>query len=347
VRNADAQQRRGGAGLQEGASEEFDLTVLVTGAAGFIGAAVSHALLDRGDAVLGVDAMNDYYRPALKAARLARLEARDGFAFARLDIADHDALRAAVAGRGVGRIVHLAAQAGVRYSIEAPFAYARSNLDGQLSLLELARTLEPAHTVYASSSSVYGANTKIPFAEDDVVRDPASFYGATKIAGEHMASAYARLYGLPLTGLRFFTVYGEWGRPDMAYWIFTEKVLRGEPIQIFNGGRMGRDFTYVDDIVAGVLAALDRPAAGAPPHRVYNLGNDRPEELGDLVALVEQATGKTAEKEYLGMQKGDVERTWADISRARAELGYDPKTPLAEALPRFVDWYRREGPFEG
>ncbi len=322
------------------------MAVLVTGAAGFIGASVSRALIARGETVLGVDNLNDYYRPALKAARLAGLQTLKGFAFAELDIADADALKKAARAAGVDRIVHLAAQAGVRYSIENPFAYVQSNLKGHVCVLELARDLEPKHTVYASSSSVYGGNTKTPFAENDVTTDPVSLYGATKMSDEMLSNSYSRLYSLPLTGLRFFTVYGEWGRPDMAYWIFTEKILRGEPIRVFNQGKMGRDFTYIDDIVAGVLAALDRPAAGEPPHRIYNLGNDQPEELMTLIETVEAALGMTAEKQFEPMQLGDVERTWADVSRARAELGYDPKTPLAEGIPAFVDWYRKEGPFE-
>ncbi|MEO1311887.1 MAG: NAD-dependent epimerase/dehydratase family protein [Pseudomonadota bacterium] len=322
------------------------MTVLVTGAAGFIGAAVSHALLDRGEAVLGVDNLNDYYRRSLKDARLARLEKRAGFSFQKLDLADADALKAAAQAAGVDRIVHLAAQAGVRYSIENPFAYVASNLQGHVSVLELARAIEPSHTVYASSSSVYGGNTKTPFAEDDVTVDPVSLYGATKMSDELLSNSYARLYGTPLTGLRFFTVYGEWGRPDMAYWIFTEKMLRGETIRVFNNGKMGRDFTYIADVVAGILAALDAPASGTPPHRVYNIGNDRPEELMTLITSIETALGAEAVKSFEPMQPGDVERTWADITRARSELGYDPKTPLEEGVARFVDWYRREGPFE-
>jgi UDP-glucuronate 4-epimerase len=314
------------------------MRVLVTGAAGFIGSAVSAALLDRGDEVVGVDNLNDYYSPALKQARLAMLTPRKGFAFHQLDIADHDRLAKAADG-AFDLIVHLAAQAGVRYSLENPFAYARSNLDGQVSMLELARRLEIPHMVYASSSSVYGANEKTPFAESDRTDAPVSLYGATKKSDELMSSAYARLFKIALTGLRFFTVYGPWGRPDMAYLIFSEKMLKGEPIEIFNQGRMGRDFTYIDDIVAGVLAAAAHPPGDADVfHRVFNLGNDRPEELMTLVALIEKELGIEAKKVFKGMQKGDVERTWADITRARTLLGYDPKTSLADGMARTMAW---------
>jgi UDP-glucuronate 4-epimerase len=314
--------------------------ILVTGAAGFIGAATATALLERGDEVVGVDDVNDYYSTALKRARLARLTLHTRFAFHQLDIADYDALTAAASGQ-FDAIIHLAAQAGVRYSIENPFAYARSNLVGHLSLLELGRRLDVPHLVYASSSSVYGANKKTPFAEDDRTDAPVSFYGATKKANEIMSASYARLYGLPLTGLRFFTVYGPWGRPDMAYLAFAEKMLKGEAIEIFNDGRMGRDFTFIDDVVDGVLAAAGRPpAAGEAFHRVFNLGNDRPEELMSLVTLLEKELGVDAKKVFKGMQKGDVERTWADISKARRELGYDPKTSLADGIARTIAWRR-------
>lgn len=316
------------------------MRVLVTGAAGFIGAAVSAALLDRGDEVVGIDNVNDYYPVALKRARLARLVPRGGFSFHEIDIADYDALTRAASGR-FDAIIHLAAQAGVRYSIDNPFAYARSNLDGHLSVLELGRRLKVPHLVYASSSSVYGANKKTPFAEDDRTDSPVSFYGATKKANEAMSESYARLYAMPLTGLRFFTVYGPWGRPDMAYLIFTEKMLKGEPIEIFNEGRMGRDFTYIDDIVAGVLAAMEKPPGEADQrHRVFNLGNDRPEELMTLVSMLEKELGIEAKKTFKGMQKGDVERTWADISKARSILGYDPKTTLADGIKRTIAWRR-------
>ena len=315
------------------------MRILVTGAAGFIGAAVAAALLARGDSVVGVDNLNDYYSPALKEARLKPLLANKAFTFHRLDIADFQALKAAIGGERFDAIIHLAAQAGVRYSIDNPFAYQRSNLDGQLSMLELARALKVSHFVYASSSSVYGANDKTPFSEDDRTDRQVSFYGATKKAGEAMAAAYARLYAIPSTGLRFFTVYGPMGRPDMAYLIFAEKMLKGEAIEIFNDGRMGRDFTYIDDIVAGVLAAAAAPPGAAEAHhRVFNLGNDRPEELMTLVALIEKELGLTAQKTFTGMQKGDVERTWADISKARRLLGYDPKTSLADGIARTMAW---------
>ena len=314
------------------------MRILVTGAAGFIGAATSAALLDRGDEVVGVDNVNNYYPTALKRARLERLSARKRFSFHELDIADYGALTGAAAGR-FDAIIHLAAQAGVRYSIENPFAYARSNLDGHLSLLELGRHKKIPHLVYASSSSVYGANVKTPFSEADRTDQPVSLYGATKKANEAMSASYARLYSMPLTGLRFFTVYGPWGRPDMAYLIFTEKMLKGEAIEIFNDGRMGRDFTFIDDIVAGVLAATARPpGAGEAFHRVFNLGNDRPEELMTLVALLEKELGIEAKKIFKSMQKGDVERTWADISKARTTLGYDPKTGLADGIARTIAW---------
>lgn len=314
------------------------MRILVTGAAGFIGAAASAALLARGDEVVGVDNLNDYYSPSLKRARLARLASRKGFSFHEIDIADYAALTGAAAG-AFDAIIHLAAQAGVRYSIENPFAYARSNLDGHLSVLELGRRLKVPHLVYASSSSVYGANTKTPFSEDDRTDAQVSFYGATKKANEAMSASYARLYSLPLTGLRFFTVYGPWGRPDMACLIFAEKMLKGEPIEIFNEGRMGRDFTYIDDIVAGVLAAASCPPGEDDAfHRIFNLGNDRPEELMTLVSLIEKELGIEAKKIFKGMQKGDVERTWADISKARALLFYDPKTSLAEGIKKTIAW---------
>lgn len=316
------------------------MRVLVTGAAGFIGAATSAALLARGDEVVGVDNVNDYYPTPLKRARLERLTGRPNFSFHELDIADHAGLIRAAAGP-FDLIIHLAAQAGVRYSIENPFAYSRSNLEGHLSVMELGRRLKIPHLVYASSSSVYGANKKVPFSEDDRVDEPVSFYGATKKANEAMSSSYARLYAMPMTGLRFFTVYGPWGRPDMAYLIFTEKMLKGEPIEIFNEGRMGRDFTYVDDIVDGVIAAAGKPPGEAEAfHRVFNLGNDRPEELMTLVSLLEKELGIEAKKVFKGMQKGDVERTWADISKARAMLGYAPKVSLVEGIKRTIAWRR-------
>lgn len=314
------------------------MRILLTGAAGFIGAATAAALIARGDEVVGVDNLNDYYPVALKRARLEKLRPAKNFSFREADIADFDAMKRIASG-AFDAIIHLAAQAGVRYSIENPFAYAHSNLDGHLSMLELGRRLEVSHLVYASSSSVYGANLKTPFAESDRTDAPVSFYGATKKANEAMSASYGRLYSLPLTGLRFFTVYGPWGRPDMAYSIFAEKMLKGEPIEIFNEGRMGRDFTYIDDIVAGVLAAAARPPGPQDAfHRIFNLGNDRPEELMTLVSLIEKELGIGAKKIFRGMQKGDVERTWADISKARRLLGYDPKTPLSEGVAKTMAW---------
>ena len=324
------------------------MTILVTGAAGFIGSYVAHALLDRGDDVVGVDNLNDYYPVSLKRARLQRLHSRDGFTFFEGDIADYDKLTTQLSGVKLTKIVHLAAQAGVRYSLQNPFAYDRSNLTGHLSILELARARETEHLVYASSSSIYGANTDVPFCENHMTDNPVSLYGATKKANELMSSSYARLYHIPQTGLRFFTVYGPWGRPDMAYWMFTEKMLAGAPIQIFNHGKMGRDFTYIDDIVAGVLGALERtPGADANYHSVYNLGNDRPEELMTMIELLEAELGIEAKKEFMGMQAGDVERTWADISKARTDLGYDPKTSLADGLAKYVAWRKTlDAPFK-
>ena len=317
------------------------MSILVTGAAGFIGSFVARALIDRGEQVIGVDNLNSYYPVSLKKARLKRLQTQDAFSFHQIDIADFDQLEKITRGAGISAIVHLAAQAGVRHSIEAPFTYGRANLMGHLSVLELARALRVEHLVYASSSSVYGANKEIPFSEAHRTDAPESLYGATKKADELMSASYARLYEFPQTGLRFFTVYGPWGRPDMAYWLFTEKMLNGEPIQIFNHGDMGRDFTYIDDIVEGTLAALARPPGQDQGfHRVYNLGNDRPEKLMTLINLLEKELGVTAEKEMLGMQDGDVKRTWADISRAQNDLGYLPKTTLEQGLAKFVAWRR-------
>ncbi len=315
------------------------MTVLVTGAAGFIGSAVSLALTARGESVIGVDNLNAYYTPALKRARLDRLATAANFRFIKTDIADYQGLTATLAGADISSIIHLAAQAGVRHSITNPFDYGKSNLDGCLSIMEIARRREVRHLVYASSSSVYGANERVPFAEDDRTDEPVSLYGATKKANEAMCASYARLYSLPATGLRFFTVYGPWGRPDMAYWIFADKILKDQPIDIFNNGAMARDFTYIDDIVNGVIAAHERPpTAETNFHRLYNLGNDRPEELMTLVSLLEKALGKTAEKIMKPMQPGDVKRTWANIDRARSELGYAPTVTLAEGIDRFATW---------
>ena len=321
------------------------MSILVTGAAGFIGFHVTRALLERGEDVIGIDNVNDYYDPALKAARLARL-AHPRFRFRRVDIAERDAV-AALAEPGLDAIVHLAAQAGVRYSMVAPFDYAASNLVGHLAILELARALPRLrHLVYASSSSVYGGNAP-PFAETDRVDTPLSLYAATKRADEMMSHAYAHLYGIAQTGLRFFTVYGPWGRPDMAYFSFAEAILAGRPITVYDGGRLRRDFTYIDDIVAGVLGCLDRPPAGAPPIRLLNIGNNQSESVADLVALLEQGLGRRATIVEAPRPAADVTETRADV-RAIAELaGFVPATPLAQGIARFVAWFRdwKEGRF--
>ena len=318
------------------------MTVLVTGAAGFIGFHTCAALLDRGDRVVGVDNLSPYYDVRLKRARLQRLADRRGFAFVQADIADRDGLARALGPHGpFPRVVHLAAQAGVRYSLSAPFDYSRSNLVGHLTILEWCRAADVRHLVYASSSSVYGANARLPFAEDDRADDPVSLYAATKGGAELMSKAYARLYGIPQTGLRFFTVYGPWGRPDMALFRFTRAILGGEPIHVFNRGDMARDFTYIDDVVEGVVAALDRPPGPeGPPHRLYNLGNHAPEPVLRLVELVEAAVGRKAGTILEPMQPGDVRETFADIDSARRDLGFAPRTRLDQGVPRFVDWYR-------
>jgi len=322
------------------------MMVLVTGSAGFIGYHVSAALLARGDEVLGVDNLNPYYDPTLKRARLERLQAWPGFAFEQADIADRAAMTA-LARRERDRIrgvVHVAAQAGVRHSLEAPFDYVQSNLVGHMVMLEICRHELPElrHLVYASSSSVYGGNTKVPFAVEDRVDQPLSLYAATKRADELMSHCYSHLYRLPATGLRFFTVYGPWGRPDMAAFLFADAIMAGLPITLNNQGDMQRDFTYIDDIVAGVLAALDRPPAGADgvPHRLYNLGNHRPVELRHFVSVLEQALGRSAEIRLAPLPPGDVVRTCADIAASQHDLGFEPKTPIEDGLPRFVAWYR-------
>jgi UDP-glucuronate 4-epimerase len=315
--------------------------VLVTGAAGFIGMHVCQALLARGEQVLGVDSLNDYYDPALKHARLARLQGRAGFSFERLDIADTPAVQSFFEHHAFDRVVHLAAQAGVRYSVTHPHAYAQANLVGFLNVLEGCRARRVAHLVYASSSSVYGGNTKLPFSEADPVDAPVSLYAATKKANELMAHSYAHLYDLPCSGLRFFTVYGPWGRPDMAYWSFTRAILAREPIPVFNHGRMQRDFTYVDDVVAGVLAVLGQPPAGPAPQRVLNIGGSHPVPLLDFIGELEAALGVPARLEMRPMQQGDVPATFADVSRLNAVPGAPREfTPLATGLRRFVQWYR-------
>ena len=321
------------------------MSVLVTGAAGFIGYHVSQALLARGEEVIGIDDLNAYYDVDLKHARLANLRADKRFAFHLLDVADAEAiLDLAAEYPEIDRIVHLAAQAGVRYSFTHPHAYTRSNVEGQLVMLEAARALKGLrHFVYASSSSVYGGNTKLPFSVDDRVDNPVSIYAATKKAGELMAHCYSHLFRIPATGLRFFTVYGPWGRPDMSAYIFTRKILAGEPIPVFNHGDMKRDFTFIDDIAAGVLGCLDKPPAdspGAPPHRIYNLGNNRPEPLLRFIEVLEKAIGVKAKLAMEPMQPGDVKETYADIDASRRDFGFSPKTTIAEGIPRVVAWYR-------
>jgi UDP-glucuronate 4-epimerase len=325
------------------------MSTVVTGAAGFIGSHVCQRLLARDDEVVGIDNLNSYYDPSLKAARLARLSGRKGFSFHQLDIAEPGGLAAALGKRPVRKIVHLAAQAGVRYSLENPRAYIHANIAGQLEILELCRASSGLeHLVYASSSSVYGGNTKVPFAETDRVDDPVSIYAATKKADELMSSTYSHLFGLPQTGLRFFTVYGPWGRPDMASWIFTEAMLAGTPIRVFNHGEMWRDFTYVDDIVEGVVAVLDKPpVADGPRHRLYNIGNSQPVHLGHFIETLESLLGVKAIRENLPLQPGEVEKTFADTSALEKDFGFKPKVGIEDGLRKFVDWYRREWRPEG
>ena len=327
------------------------MAVLVTGAAGFIGAAPSRALLERGDVVVGIDNINDYYAPALKQARLDNLAQDYGerFRFERLDFSNADGLKRLAGTTSLDKIVHLGAQAGVRYGLENPQAYVQSNLVGHCNMLELARAIRPKHMVYASSSSVYGGNKSLPFRIEDRVDHPLSLYAATKKADELLSESYASLYRLPLTGLRFFTVYGPWGRPDMAMWIFTKALFAGEPLPLYNGGEMRRDFTYIDDIVRGVVACLDVPpiddglmkAGGSiAPHAVYNIGNSRSEDLMRVVQLLEQATGRDALLDPQPMQPGDVKETFADISAIERDHDFVPTTSIDEGVPRFVDWYR-------
>ena len=318
------------------------MSILLTGVAGFIGFHVAKALLARGDRVLGVDNLNDYYDVGLKEARLAQLRASPNFDFARLDVADPEGVLGLVERhRDLRGVIHLAAQAGVRYSLENPFAYIVANVMGTLVMLEAARRIDRLTAItYASSSSVYGANRKQPFSVEDRVDQPVSLYAATKRSCELVAYTYSHLYELPATGLRFFTVYGPWGRPDMAAYLFTRAILAGEPIKVFNEGRMARDFTYIDDIVAGTIAAHDRAPAGQVPHRVYNLGNHRPEKLLDFIAVLERALGRAATKVLLPLQPGDVPESFADIEASRRDLGFEPKTTIEEGLARFVEWYK-------
>ena len=316
------------------------MTVIVTGAAGFIGMHVAERLLARGETVVGVDSFTAYYEPALKDARAARLEGRAGFRMARMDIAEPEALRALVAESGADRVVHLAAQAGVRYSIDHPFAYERSNLMGHLSVLEACRHAGVEHLVYASSSSVYGDKPLegSGFREDEPADRPVSLYAATKRSCELMSQSYATLYGLKQSGLRFFTVYGPWGRPDMAYFSFTEAIMAGIPIEVFGEGRMARDFTFVDDIVDGVAGVLEKPPASG--HEIYNIGDSSPVGLFDMIATLERVLGRQAVKVLRPMQPGDVTSTYADVSKLHALTGYAPKVAIGEGLERFASWWR-------
>ncbi len=330
------------------------MKILVTGAAGFIGMHTARALLARGDEVVGVDNLNDYYDVRLKRDRIALLDAFGGFRFVRLDLADRAGVAQLFATEGFRRVIHLAAQAGVRYSLTNPLAYVDSNLVGFAHVLEGCRHAGVEHLVYASSSSVYGGNARMPFSERDNVDHPLSLYAATKKANELMAHTYSHLYRLPATGLRFFTVYGPWGRPDMALFLFTRAILEGRPIDVFNRGAMQRDFTYIDDIVEGVLRVADQPASADPnfdalepdpatscaPYRIYNIGNDRPLELTAYIDTLETALGIRAVKKLLPMQPGDVPATWADTARLRAAVGFAPATPVAIGVARFVEWYR-------
>jgi len=330
------------------------MRILVTGTAGFIGAALAERLLARGDEVLGIDNHNGYYDPALKEARLARFANHAGYTHCRADLADAAAVNEAFAGFKPQRVVNLAAQAGVRYSLKNPQAYVQSNLVGFGNVLEACRHGRVEHLVYASSSSVYGANRKLPFAVEDAVDHPVSLYAATKKANELMAHSYSHLYGLPTTGLRFFTVYGPWGRPDMSPMLFADRIGRGEAIDVFNFGNHSRDFTYIDDIVEGVVRTLDHPAAPDPaydpmrpnagssdaPWRVYNIGNDQPVQLLRFIELLEQQLCRTVEKNLLPMQPGDVPDTWADVSALRRDVGYAPNTSIEDGVARFVAWYR-------
>jgi UDP-glucuronate 4-epimerase len=330
------------------------MKVLITGAAGFIGMHVAERLLANGLEVVGIDDLNAYYDPALKEARLARLRPSTGFSFERMDIADRDAMKRLFETHRFDRVVHLAAQAGVRYSITNPHAYADANLVGFVNVLEGCRHSGVKHLVYASSSSVYGGNAKMPFSEHDSVDHPVSLYAATKKANELMAHTYSHLFGLPTTGLRFFTVYGPWGRPDMAAFLFADAILAGRPIDVFNHGNMRRDFTYIDDIVEGVVRLLDHPPQGDPafdpmhpdpatsraPYRVFNIGNSEPVQLMEFIGAMESAIGQTATKRLLPMQDGDVPATFADTSALAALVGFAPRTPVAEGVRRFVQWYR-------
>lgn len=322
------------------------MTILVTGAAGFIGFHTCLRLLARGETVVGVDNLNAYYDPALKHARLAQLVDKPGFSFHQADIADREAMgRVAKAHPGITSYINLAAQAGVRHSLKAPHDYTHSNIEGHLVMLELARANEHCkHFVYASSSSVYGANTKLPFSVEDRVDQPISLYAATKRAGELMSHCYSHLYRVPTTGLRFFTVYGPWGRPDMAAYLFAKAIMEGKPITVFNNGDMRRDFTFIDDIVSGIVGVLDNPMVDdgtTPPARVYNIGNHRSEKLMDFIGLVEQSLGLKAEYKFEPMQAGDVKETYADIDAIARDVGYAPTTPISVGVPKFIEWFKQ------
>lgn len=328
--------------------------ILVTGAAGFIGFHLCKYLIERGENVIGIDNLNDYYDVTLKQARLAQLENQKNFQFYKLDIAERKAIAELFASTKPDRVVHLAAQPGVRYSLKNPHAYVDSNLVGFVNILEGCRHCNVKHLVFASSSSVYGANTKMPFSPQDSVNHPVSLYGATKKANELMAHAYSHLYGLPTTGLRFFTVYGPWGRPDMATFLFTKAILEGKAIDVFNNGKMQRDFTYIDDIISGVARVLDKipvpdpnwsaeapnPASSYAPYRIYNIGNNQPVELLYFIELLEQCLGKKAEKNFLPLHPGDVLATYADIDALEKDVGFKPNTPIEVGIWRFVEWYR-------
>jgi UDP-glucuronate 4-epimerase len=330
-----------------------DVKLLLTGAAGFIGFHTAKQLLERGDEVVGLDNLNAYYDPTLKAARLAILERQSNFRFVKFDIADRTAMLDLFEREKFQRVVHLAAQAGVRYSIENPHVYVQTNVTGFLHVLEGCRQLGVEHLVYASTSSVYGANTRMPFTEQQNVDHPLTLYAATKKSNELMAHSYSSLYRLPTTGLRFFTVYGPWGRPDMALFLFTRNILAGKPIEVFNAGHHQRDFTYIDDIVQGVVAAVDKvaipdpawnsdapdPSSSYAPYRIYNIGNQRPVTLLRYIEVLEQCLGRTAQKNLVPMQLGDVPDTWADVEALARDVGYRPSTPLEEGVKHFVDWY--------
>jgi UDP-glucuronate 4-epimerase len=330
------------------------MKILLTGAAGFIGMTAALRLLARGDEIVGLDNLNDYYDVTLKQARLARLTPHPGFRFVQMDVADRPGMEALFAAEGFDRVIHLAAQAGVRYSLKNPHAYIDSNIVGFMNVLEGCRHTRVQHLVYASSSSVYGGNTKMPFSEHDSVDHPVSMYAATKKANELMAHTYSHLFGLPTTGLRFFTVYGPWGRPDMALFLFTKAILEGRPIDVFNHGQMKRDFTFVDDIVEGVIRVLDRAAAPNPtfvsdqpdpgtsnaPYRVFNIGNNSPVQLLDYIGCIESALGRKAEMNLLPLQDGDVPATYADVDALDEWVGFKPATEIASGVGRFVDWYR-------